>query len=366
MDSFEIQTASKTYPIFIGNQVAKKLPPFLQEKFPGRKKLFLITDSHVAALHADSLTRLLNQSGYDTLVHIVPSGEAAKSLSCYEECMTKGFSHHIGREGIILALGGGVIGDLAGFVAATYMRGIPFIQLPTTLLAHDSAVGGKVGINHSLGKNLIGAFYQPEAVVYDISYLQTLPEREWRSGFAELIKHAFLSSEAFYHELRNEIKTIDDLRNHPKLGEWIEQGIKVKASIVAEDERESGKRAFLNLGHTLAHAMEGAAGYGELTHGEAVAFGLFSDLYLSRKYTGLDIDLDSLYQWLINLGYLTVSSDVLDIDRLIPYMKLDKKNQDGKIATILLKKFGEPILSTFDEEEIRQDFAEFIGYYFAV
>ena len=121
MDSFEIQTASKTYPIFIGIQVAKKLPPFLQEKFPGRKKLFLITDSHVAALHADSLTRLLNQSGYDTLVHIVPSGEAAKSLSCYEECMTKGFRHHIGREGIILALGGGVIGDLAGFVAATYM-----------------------------------------------------------------------------------------------------------------------------------------------------------------------------------------------------------------------------------------------------
>ncbi len=365
MVSFEIQTASKAYPICIGKQAAKKLPELLQEKFPGRKNLYLITDSHVSALHADSLVDLLQHAGYDPLVHIVPSGEGAKSLAYYEGCMAKGFEHHIGRDGIILALGGGVIGDLAGFVAATYMRGIPFIQLPTTLLAHDSAVGGKVGINHPLGKNLIGAFYQPEAVIYDTAFLQTLSAREWRSGFAELIKHAFLSSEAFYEELLSEIKTIDDLKNHPKLGEWLEKGIKVKASIVAEDERESGSRAFLNLGHTLAHALEAAAGYGELTHGEAVAFGLFSDLYLSRKYSGLDMDLDRLHQWLTNLGYLSISSDVLDIDRLIPYMKLDKKNQDGKIATILLKNFGDPILSTFEEKEIRQDFAAFIKDYFA-
>ncbi len=165
--------------------------------------------------------------------------------------------------------------------------------------------------------------------------------------------------------MRSEIKTIEDLKDHPKLGKWLEKGIKVKASIVTEDERESGSRAFLNLGHTLAHALEAAAGYGELTHGEAVAFGLFSDLYLSSKYSGLDMDLDRLHQWLTNLGYLSISSDVLDIDRLIPYMKLDKKNQDGKIATILLKKFGEPILSTFEEKEIRQDFAAIIEDYFA-
>ncbi|KMY44171.1 hypothetical protein AC622_07820 [Bacillus sp. FJAT-27916] len=366
MRSFEIKTASKSYPIYVGNQAIKKLPEFLQERFPGKKKLFLITDSHVSALHAEPLTDLLNESGYDTLVHIVPSGEEAKSIACYEECLSAGFRHNIGRDGIILAFGGGVVGDLAGFTAATYMRGISFIQLPTTLLAHDSAVGGKVGINHPLGKNLIGAFYQPEAVIYDTELLRTMPEREWRSGFAELIKHAFLSSETFYQKLQKEIQTMEDLKKHVQLGELIETGIKVKASIVALDERESGKRAFLNLGHTLAHALEGAAGYGELTHGEAVAIGLFYDLYLSRKYTGFDAGLDSLHQWLIDLGYLRISNEVLNMNLLIPYMKLDKKNQGSKIATILLKDFGDPVIATFEESEIRSDFGEFIEDYFTV
>lgn len=366
MRSFDIKTASKSYPIYVGNRAIKKLPEFLQRQFPAAKKLLLITDSHVFGLHAEPLIDLLKKSGYDTLVHIIPSGEEAKSLACFEECLTAGFQHKMGRDGVVLAFGGGVVGDLAGFVAATYMRGIAFVQLPTTLLAHDSAVGGKVGINHSLGKNLIGAFYQPEAVIYDTELLQTMPDREWRSGFAELIKHAFLSSKAFYQELQKEIHTIEDLKKHEQLEEMIEKGIKVKASIVALDERESDKRAFLNLGHTLAHALEGGAGYGELTHGEAVAIGLFYDLYLSRKYTEFDAGLESLHQWLVDLGYLTISSEVLNIDLLIPYMKLDKKNQDSRIATILLKDFGDPVKTTFDENEIRSDFQEFIENYFAV
>src|SRR6185312_13145009 len=191
----------------------------------------------------------------------VPSGEQAKQFPIYEACLTFALENGLDRKSCIIAFGGGAVGDLAGFVAATYMRGIAFLQVPTTLLAHDSAVGGKVAINHPLGKNMIGAFHQPEAVVYHTPFLQSLPEKEWRSGYAEVIKHALIGDVELYHWLKEEVQTLADLRDE-KLIHILTKAIPVKANVVSQDETEKGVRAHLNFGHTLGHALEKEIGYG--------------------------------------------------------------------------------------------------------
>ena len=359
MEAFQIHTSSKDYPVFVGEGAIAELPLFLKKKVKGKPALYMITDEIVSSLYSERIKTLLVHEGYEVIIHVVPTGEKAKSFSVYEDCLTVGLKNKLDRDSLVLALGGGVVGDLAGFVAATYMRGIPYIQLPTTLLAHDSAVGGKVAINHPLGKNLIGCFYQPEAVIYDTSFLSTLPEKEWRSGFAELIKHALLSSESFYNELRTHYSSISDLHTN-SLASYIKEGISVKAGIVSEDEREKGSRAFLNLGHTLAHAIEGAAGYGVVTHGEAVAFGMLFDLYLSKKYAGFPFNLSVFQDWLSNLGYLQIPQEVLSAELLLPFMKLDKKNKQGRVAMVLLNDFGKPSIRTFSDTEIQTELTIFL------
>ena len=359
MESIQIKTSSKEYPIFIGDGVIEKLPLFIEEEFKGKPKLFIITDETVSSYYSEQIEKLLTDKGYEVIVHAVPTGERAKSFHIYEECLTVGFENKLNRDSLVLALGGGVVGDLAGFVAATYMRGIPYIQLPTTLLAHDSAVGGKVAINHRLGKNLVGCFHQPEAVIYDTSFLSTLPEKEWRSGFAELIKHALLSGESFYDELRGQYPTIADIQTK-SLASFIKKGITVKAKIVSEDEKEKGSRAYLNLGHTLAHAIEGAAGYGVVTHGEAVAFGMLFDLYLSKKNANFSFDLTAFHSWLNDLGYLQIPKEVLSVDLLLPFMKLDKKNKQGMVTMVLLNDFGKPIVQPYTEMDIRRELTSFL------
>ena len=360
MESIQIKTSSKEYPIFIGDGVIEDLPLFIENNFKGHPKLYMITDEVVSSLYSERIKVLLVEQGYEVIVHAVPTGERAKSFPVYEECLTVGLENKLDRDSLVLALGGGVVGDLAGFVAATYMRGIPYIQLPTTLLAHDSAVGGKVAINHKLGKNLVGCFYQPEAVIYDTSFLSTLPEKEWRSGFAELIKHAFLCSASFYDELRNHYPTISDIHTKP-LASYIKKGISVKADIVSEDEKEKGSRAFLNLGHTVAHAIEGAAGYGVVTHGEAVAFGMLFDLYLSKKYANFQFDLTTFQEWLCHLGYLQLPKEILTTDLLLPFMKLDKKNKQGLVTMVLLNDFGRPILQSYTETDIQRELTVFLN-----
>ena len=359
MESIQIKTSSKEYPIFIGDGVIEQLPLFIEDEFREKPKLFMITDETVSSLYSERIEKLLTGKGYEIIVHAVPTGERAKSFHVYEECLTVGFENKLDRNSLVLALGGGVVGDLAGFVAATYMRGIPYIQLPTTLLAHDSAVGGKVAINHRLGKNLVGCFYQPEAVIYDTSFLGTLPEKEWRSGFAELIKHALLESESFYDELRSQYPTISDIYTK-SLASYIKKGILVKAGIVSEDEKEKGSRAFLNLGHTLAHAIEGAAGYGVVTHGEAVAFGMLFDLYLSKKYANFSFDLSTFQKWLNGLGYLQISNEILSAESLLPFMKLDKKNKQGLVTMVLLNDFGKPLLQSYTEKDIHRELVSFL------
>lgn len=360
MESIQIKTSSKEYPIFIGDGIIEQLPLFIEKNFKRKPKIYLITDEVVSSLYSEVIKSSLIKHGFDVIVHAVPTGEKAKSFPVYEECLTVGLENKLDRDSLVLALGGGVVGDLAGFVAATYMRGIPYIQLPTTLLAHDSAVGGKVAINHPLGKNLVGCFYQPEAVFYDSSFLSTLPEKEWRSGFAELIKHALLCSKSFYDELRDRYTVISDLRSK-SLAPYIKKGISVKADIVSEDEKEKGSRAFLNLGHTLAHAIEGAAGYGVVTHGEAVAFGMLFDLYLSIKYTNFQFDLQTFENWLRNLGYLQIPQEILSTDSLLPFMKLDKKNKQGSITMVLLNDFGNPTLQSYTDRELQTELTYFLN-----
>ncbi|MFC3882721.1 3-dehydroquinate synthase [Bacillus songklensis] len=348
MKTINIHTSSKTYPLFLGASMLGELPRIVLDIKPNVTKVMVITDEAVHRHYGSKMMDVLSQA-FPTCLYVIPSGEQAKSFEQFYQCHTYALEQQLDRHSIIIAFGGGVVGDLAGFVAATYMRGIPFIQVPTTLLAHDSAVGGKVAINHELGKNMIGAFYQPEAVFYDMDFLQSLPPKEWLSGFAEVIKHALISEYNFYDWLTTHIHRMTDLKGE-HLSYVIEKGILVKAGIVAEDEAEKGIRAFLNFGHTLGHAIEAALGYGKVTHGEAVVIGMVFALKLSRKVHQLEFDLQGFCQWLEQLGYETSIPASLSPAILLDKMKADKKNEGSSIRMVLLKQVGVPTVNEVENE----------------
>ncbi|MDP4162241.1 MAG: 3-dehydroquinate synthase, partial [Bacillota bacterium] len=285
MDSILVNTESRQYPVYLGNNVIEKLTPFIKINYQSATKVFIITDETVGKLHLPALMDQLKE--LQPAFFQVPSGEQAKSFPVYYEAMTAALEAGLDRNSLLLAFGGGAVGDVGGFVAATFMRGIPFIQIPTTILAHDSAVGGKVAINHHLGKNLIGAFYQPEAVFYDLNFLDTLPIGEKRSGFAEVIKHALIQDADFYNWLIKNVTNLEYLTKN-QLSYCLEKGINIKARIVSIDERENGIRAYLNFGHTLGHAIESEIGYGEITHGEAVMIGMGFALRMSKELLNLN------------------------------------------------------------------------------
>src|SRR5699024_4346835 len=269
---------------------------------------------------------------------------------------TKLLEANMDRHSLIIALGGGVVGDLSGFVAATYMRGIDYIQMPTTILAHDSSVGGKVAINHELGKNMIGSFYPPTAVLYDVAKLRTLPEHEIRSGYAELVKEAFISDIDFLYGLMQvslSNNSTQQMQNH------LFRGIQVKRDIVEQDEKEANIRMFLNFGHTLAHALETELGYGEMTHGEAVAIGMLFALKRSQKITTSTLPYEALYSWLQRNNY-PLNIQNLNIHRLIQHMKKDKKTTAQHIQMVLLEKVGSPTIQTVSDQELYQDLKEFM------
>ena len=216
----------------------------------------------MAPKYLAGLEQTLRAADYNVVSAVVPSGETSKSLSVYQDMMTAAIEGKLDRSSAIIALGGGVVGDLAGFVAATYMRGIKFVQVPTTILAHDSSVGGKVAVNHPLAKNMIGAFHQPELVLYDVDTLQSLPPRDVSAGLSEMLKHGLIRDEAFAHWCEEHAEALLAL-DPEALGYGLERGCGIKAEIVSRDERENGERALLNLGHTIGHAIEAIAGYGE-------------------------------------------------------------------------------------------------------
>ncbi len=336
MDTIKIETKGGSYPVHIGTGIIRNWRDLIDNS-ASYSSFFIITDEEVEKRYLSSI-----QGEENLPVFVVPSGEESKSFARYYECMTALLEAELDRKACIIALGGGVVGDLAGFAAATYMRGIDFIQVPTTLLAHDSSVGGKTGINHELGKNLIGAFHQPAAVIYDTTCLQTLPDREWRSGFSEVIKHALIHDEAFLNWLLERGKSVQHFTDE-ELQFMIRQGISVKGAIVNEDERESGVRAHLNFGHTLGHAIEAELGYGHVTHGEAVAIGMIYALRMSEEYFNTKLRMDELINWFKEIGLPVTIPKQLDSKKLIERMKKDKKAESKRLQFVLLKKIGTPI-----------------------
>lgn len=339
MEEMTITTPSKTYPLRIGPGLRHRLPELLAELPSSYSSFLIITDECVANLYLDDVLNALRHD-FRVYHYIVKQGEEAKSFDVFYDCQTFALKKGLDRKSAVLAMGGGVVGDLAGFVAATFMRGIGFIQLPTTLLAHDSSVGGKTAINHPLGKNMIGAFYQPDAVLYDTDTLATLPLRELRSGFAEIVKHGLIYDAGLYDMLKQNVTSPDDLKTFP-FANILKRAIAVKAAIVRQDEKESGIRSHLNFGHTLGHAIEAELGYGQITHGEAVAIGMVFAMKLSEAYFGVGLPVAECEQWLARLGFPVSIPRGLSPQNLIARMKRDKKAERDGMRFIVMKRVGE-------------------------
>jgi len=295
----------------------------------------LVTDSIVGPLYADTVRLSLEESGFDVVIITVPSGESSKSLAQVAFVCDAMIEAGLDRSALLVALGGGVVGDLAGFVAAIYYRGIPFVQIPTTIVAQvDSSIGGKTGVNAAGGKNLLGAFHQPVLVLADVSTLSTLPEREFNEGFAEVIKHAAIRDRAMLDHL-------DDLTS------LVARNVAIKAAIVTEDEFETkGVRALLNFGHTIGHGIEAAAGYGRFLHGEAISLGLVAACRLSVRKAGLPlVDADLLISMLARYRLpLQLPADITTKD-ILQALRKDKKFHAGAVRFVLLRALGEAYVS---------------------
>ncbi|MHC0036119.1 3-dehydroquinate synthase [Pseudoneobacillus sp. C159] len=346
MEKIQIITESKEYPVIIGKDAVSQLPEIL-DGITSISKIVVITDQQVHDLYISSIIELIKP--YEFTIFITPVGEAAKTFEVYYEAQGFLLEHKLDRDSLLIAFGGGAIGDLGGFIASTFMRGIRFIQVPTTILAHDSAVGGKVAINHPVGKNMIGSFYQPEAVIYDVSFFNSLSLSERQSGFAELIKHSLIAHVPFYEQLKADIQTLESF-NLQVFQRYLIDGIKVKSEFVALDEKEKGQRAYLNFGHTLGHAIEAEAGYGKITHGQAVIFGMIFALHLSEELENLSFELNQFTNWLDRLGYRTKIPSFFSREVLINRMRQDKKASKQEIRMVLLSKVGEPITKTVSED----------------
>lgn len=331
MKQLSIKYSTGTYPIIIDEGIISRLKNYFEKEYTS---IFIISDENVAKLYLNDVVKHLDNN--NLFQYIIPAGEASKSVEHYYAIQTAAIENGLDRNALILALGGGVVGDLAGFVAATFMRGIDYIQVPTTILAHDSSVGGKVAINHELGKNLIGAFYPPAAVLYDIAVLSTLSAKEIRSGYAELMKEGLIASKDLFEEMLQ--VNLASLKNET-LEKHILAGIKVKAGIVEADEKELGIRSYLNLGHTFAHALETELGYGVITHGEAVAVGLLFSIHVSEAEFSKELPYNQLKSWLYRNSY-PVQTITFDSEKMMKKMKSDKKAVKNQIKMVLLKAPG--------------------------
>ncbi|KAB7709231.1 3-dehydroquinate synthase [Bacillus aerolatus] len=347
-----IETPDQSYPVFVGEGALNKLDELFAGPLKKTTRLLIIADELVASLHAETLKRALPPH-LPTDWLTVPKGETAKTFASFERCLTFALEKGLDRKSCILAFGGGAAGDLAGYVASSYMRGISFIQIPTTILAHDSAVGGKVAINHPLGKNMIGHFHQPEAVLFDTRFLHTLPEREIRSGFAEIIKHALIADPDFLKELMENITNFQHI-SADFLAYCLEKGIQIKGKIVKEDVKEHGVRAYLNFGHTYGHALEAKLGYGKVTHGEAVAAGMVYALRASERKEGLTFELKRFMNWLAKLGYPLDLNNGLSFDELYTLMERDKKTIGESIRFVLLQEVGRPVIAEMSRQELQE------------
>jgi 3-dehydroquinate synthase len=344
LTSLQVSLGSRSYPILIGEGLLDEpelLVPHLKQK-----RAAVVTNTTVGALYLESFTAALRRKGVTPVPIVLPDGEEHKSWQTLNIVFDHLLEARCERSTPLIALGGGVVGDIGGFAAATYQRGIPFIQVPTTLLAQvDSSVGGKTAINHPLGKNMIGAFYQPQLVIADTQTLDTLPDRELSAGLAEVIKYGLIRDPAFLHWLEANMPRLL-ARNREALAYAIIRSCEHKAEVVAADERESeGARALLNLGHTFGHAIESGTGYGTWLHGEAVAAGTVLAAELSGRMGLLSAaDVARVRRHFVQ-ARLPVRAPDLGVDRYLELMGHDKKVQSGQVRLILLRSLGEAFMT---------------------
>jgi len=341
MKTLTVNLGDRSYPIYIGVKLLQD--PALIQKHIQTKAVCIVSNTTVSKLYLSELKKSLN--GYRVIEVILNDGEQFKNADSLNQIYTVLLDNKFNRDSTIIALGGGVVGDIAGFAAASFLRGIRFIQIPTTLLSQvDSSVGGKTGINHPLGKNMIGAFYQPQAVIIDMHVLQTLDKREISAGLAEVIKYGLIWDQDFFDHLENQIGDLKNL-NAMQLEQAIYRSCEIKAEVVSQDERESGLRAILNLGHTFGHAIENCLGYGKWLHGEAVGCGMVMAAQMSLAHGWInDTDFDRIRK-LIQAADLPIEKPQIPLHDFLAAMSLDKKNKNQDIYLVLQQGIGKAIVT---------------------
>jgi 3-dehydroquinate synthase len=355
MNTLTVELGERSYPIFIGQGLLDK-PELLTQHVQGRQVMVVSNDT-IAPLYLDRVREIF--SDFELATVILPDGEQYKNLDTLNLIFTALLENKFNRGCTLVALGGGVVGDITGFAAASYQRGVAFLQIPTTLLAQvDSSVGGKTGVNHPQGKNMIGAFHQPACVLIDTDTLDTLDDRQLAAGLAEVIKYGLIRDAAFFDWLEENIEALK-ARDKQALAYAIERSCALKAEIVSADERESGQRALLNLGHTFGHAIETGTGYGNWLHGEAVATGMLMAADLSARHGWLSLDAVRRTEKLLQQSNLpTNAPDEMDTARFLELMAVDKKVVDGGLRLVLLKAIGDAVLtSDFDTDKLRETLA---------
>lgn len=339
MRKVRVDLGAASYDIVIGYGIEQEIIDFVRQAGYSAKGL-LVTDTNVGPLYGKQMQDILSQAGLEITVMQIPAGEQSKNLTIANDIFTKAIELGLDRKSPIFALGGGVVGDMAGFAAATYMRGVPFVQLPTSLLAQvDSSVGGKVAVNHELGKNLIGAFYQPQAVFMELSCMQTLPRREIYTGLGEIIKYGIIYDEDFFVFLEENQEQVLALEPEA-LVHLIARSCEIKAAVVSQDEKEAGLRRILNFGHTIGHAIEKETAYIRYNHGEAVATGMLGAAHISKALGMIDEaaymrvrDIVAAYNLPLQAAGVTVEAMYGDIFH-------DKKTVGGKVTWVLMEKIG--------------------------
>tara|TARA_R110002050_G_scaffold269917_2_gene412486 strand:- start:17939 stop:19018 length:1080 start_codon:yes stop_codon:yes gene_type:complete len=342
MKTLQVSLGDRSYPIYIGGDLLSQAT-LLTEHIKG-KDVLVVTNTTVAPLYLQSVLDAL--TGYRCESVILPDGEQYKTLEVLSQVFTTLLEEKFSRQVTMIALGGGVVGDMTGFAAACYQRGVPFIQIPTTLLSQvDSSVGGKTAVNHALGKNMIGAFYQPQCVIADTLTLMTLDDRQLSSGLAEIIKYGLINDPAFFDWLEQNIAGLI-ARDQTLLAEAIQRSCQDKADVVASDELEQGVRALLNLGHTFGHAIETGMGYGNWLHGEAIAVGMLMAADLSQRMGWMqEHDVARIRAILVAAGLPVLAPEGMTSEQFMILMSVDKKVQQGRIRLVLLRGIGEAVMS---------------------
>lgn len=350
--TLNVALAERSYQIHIGSGLIDQSDLIQQHLL--HKQVAIVTNTTVAPLYLEQVAQPLKDAGIDVVEIILPDGEAYKNTDTLSSIYDALLEARCERNTTIIALGGGVVGDLTGYAAATYLRGVPFIQIPTTLLSQvDSSVGGKTGINHPKGKNMIGAFYQPKMVLIDIDTLNTLPQRELSAGVAEVIKYGLIRDEGFFEWLETNMSRLMAL-DQAIVIEAVLRSCQNKADVVAADEKEVGERALLNLGHTFGHAIENAMGYGVWLHGEAVAAGTIMAAELSESLGWLQIKDVLRIKKIFKQAKLEQKPPSLGVDQYLNLMGLDKKVQNGKIHLVLQQGIGKSVItSEYDAEKLK-------------